>query len=363
MRVATDAAGNVYVSGYTHGAALWHAGAGQSRLLLGQVRCLRQFPVGEARRDKRARPGWGVATDGAGNIYIAGETGGPLNGNTYPGALDVFITKYNPAGTQAVDRTIRHHRRRFGPRHRGGHEWHCLCRQATLAATLTGGKPGPIRTVCDEIRPGNDCYPSPPIAKPGTGATSNAFTANWNVANGALGYRLDISTSAGFSDYVSGYQDLDVGNVTNRQVTGLTPQATYHYRVRAYNTNGTSGNSETVSVTLAPANPCTTLLNADFEGGFSAGGGGAVGNNWTEWEATPGVTTGYDESAVVHGGHTLSSCAFRARALPRAASINDCRSSVATPYTVSVWIYAGDDQSACYLGVDPAGGTNEPVPE
>ncbi len=67
-----------------------------------------------------------------------------------------------------------------------------------------------------------------------------------------------------FSDYLSGYQNLDVANVTNRQVTGLIPTATYYYRVRAYNTNGTSGNSDTVSVTLAPANPCTDSVECGF---------------------------------------------------------------------------------------------------
>ena len=42
---------------------------------------------------------------------------------------------------------------------------------------------------------------------------------------------------------VTGYQNLNVGNVTSYNVTGLTPSTTYYYVVRAYNAYGTSGNS------------------------------------------------------------------------------------------------------------------------
>ncbi|WP_460566336.1 beta strand repeat-containing protein, partial [Flaviaesturariibacter terrae] len=43
--------------------------------------------------------------------------------------------------------------------------------------------------------------------------------------------------------YVTGYQNLPVNNVTSYNVTGLTPNTTYYYVVRATNAAGTSGNS------------------------------------------------------------------------------------------------------------------------
>jgi hypothetical protein len=78
--------------------------------------------------------------------------------------------------------------------------------------------------------------------------TANSFTANWSSVSGATGYRLDVSTSATFVNYVLGYQDLDVGNTTSRNVTGLTKTTNYFYRLRAYNGNGTSPNSNVIKV-------------------------------------------------------------------------------------------------------------------
>ena len=75
---------------------------------------------------------------------------------------------------------------------------------------------------------------------------ANSLTANWKRVNGATGYRLDVSASANFTNFVPGYQNLDVGNVTSRNVTGLAANTLYYYRVRAYNGNGTSPNSNVI---------------------------------------------------------------------------------------------------------------------
>lgn len=64
-------------------------------------------------------------------------------------------------------------------------------------------------------------------------STRSSFMATWEIAAGATGYLLDVSTSPSFEAYVDGYHDLDVGNVTASAVTGLSSGATYYYRVRA----------------------------------------------------------------------------------------------------------------------------------
>lgn len=119
--------------------------------------------------------------------------------------------------------------------------------------------------------------PSAPTATAATGVTSTAFTANWTSVTGATGYRLDVSTNSAFSTYVSGYQDLDVGNVSSRSVSNLSAGTTYYYRVRAYNSTGTSTNSNTISVTTVPPAPIAHAASDVTSSSFTANWSSANG--------------------------------------------------------------------------------------
>ena len=112
-----------------------------------------------------------------------------------------------------------------------------------------------------------------------TNVASYSFTANWSrsIAGGeylaATGYHLDVSTSSSFSTYVPGYQNLDVGNVTSRSVTGLNANTGYYFRVRAYRgVNPCSVYSNTVQVTtLSPTGPPVVITNrATYIASYSA---------------------------------------------------------------------------------------------
>ncbi|MDD4310745.1 MAG: endonuclease, partial [Candidatus Cloacimonetes bacterium] len=105
---------------------------------------------------------------------------------------------------------------------------------------------------------------SPPPAPVATAASSvgiNSFTANWNAATGATSYRLDVSTSNTFATMLAGYNDLTI-NTLSQSVNGLNANTPYYYRVRAYNTIGTSASSNTINT--------TTLANDPFSGYYTS---------------------------------------------------------------------------------------------
>jgi phosphodiesterase/alkaline phosphatase D-like protein len=99
------------------------------------------------------------------------------------------------------------------------------------------------------------CTPAAPTAQNATNMTATSFIANWSSVSGATDYRLDVSTSNSFTSYVPGYQDLSVGNMTSYNVTGLSGQTTYYYRVRAYNGCAISPNSNVKSAQTPPCTP------------------------------------------------------------------------------------------------------------
>lgn len=93
--------------------------------------------------------------------------------------------------------------------------------------------------------------PPPPAALAGSDTSSTGFTAHWTAAAGATSYRLDVATDPAFSFYVSGYDYLNVGNVSSYAVVGLTSNTSYYYRVRAVGPGGTSGSSNIITVPRA----------------------------------------------------------------------------------------------------------------
>lgn len=131
--------------------------------------------------------------------------------------------------------------------------------------------------------------PSTPIAIDATNITPTKFRAYWNTAANTTSYRLDVSTASDFSTYVSGYENLNVGNLTNYSVTGLAQGTEYYYRVRAVSEFGTSDNSNSITVTTGientwngsawsagstPTSIDTAIIEGDYdtstEGTFSA---------------------------------------------------------------------------------------------
>lgn len=122
--------------------------------------------------------------------------------------------------------------------------------------------------------------------------TQSGFTANWGSAAGATGYRLDVATDSGFTSFVSGYNDLDVGNTTSWVLAGLAPGTSYFYRLRSTSATLTAANSNTISLTtqtgrvsgivVDPGAPATLYAAVDGGGVFTSSNSGA------SWSAAAG---------------------------------------------------------------------------
>lgn len=148
---------------------------------------------------------------------------------------------------------------------------------------------------------------SPPTATAATNVTTTGFNANWGSAGGASGYRLDVSASSTFSGYVSGYQNLDVGNALSAGVSGLSPGTTYYYRVRSYNGAGTSDNSNIVSATTSTQEYTITLNASPADGGTVGGSGTFAAGSSRTVTATPNAN--YSFSSWTEGGVVVSNSA------------------------------------------------------
>jgi hypothetical protein len=100
--------------------------------------------------------------------------------------------------------------------------------------------------------------PKAPVALSGSDVQNRQFTANWEVEEYADSYILDVSTENNFSSFVSGYQNLDVAEVTSYTLTNMNPGTTYFYRVKAKSDALIGENSETIEVTTFPDTPVAT---------------------------------------------------------------------------------------------------------
>ncbi len=212
------------------------------------------------------------------------------------------------------------------------------------------------------VLPTSSAPPAPTVLA-ASSVTSNSFTANWNGSSGATGYRLDVSTDNLFNSFVSGYQDLDVGNVLNWNVSELNGSLTNYYRVRAYSGNGTSGNSATVTVVVPtspfPGDPTTTFIwnctsDTDQDWGSPANWVGGVapkpgssniivfrGNILVPWN-WPNVDTNYGTTILVFSNDV---------------KLNGIKITAGVGHTMNLGSYVLNDQPAdaespSYFGID-----------
>ncbi len=89
-------------------------------------------------------------------------------------------------------------------------------------------------------------FPEVPAISAPANVLATRFTARWQPAPGAREYFLDVGTDETFTEFVDGYEDLNIGNQFQYEVTGLSPGTSYFYRVRSQAFTRTSDNSSVV---------------------------------------------------------------------------------------------------------------------
>lgn len=173
----------------------------------------------------------------------------------------------------------------------GTRYYYCVVTSTTPSCTKTSNVSGAV------IVTG---IPTLALTKPATAVTATSFQAEWNAFANATGYLLDVATDIGFTSFVTIYNNLGVGNVLTRSVTGLSPSTDYYYRVRGTNACGTTANFGSTKVTTAglayciPTAPLTTTTSVNS---FSTTGGITNISN---------LTTGF--TAGGYANYTAQSC-------------------------------------------------------
>jgi hypothetical protein len=213
-----------------------------------------------------------------------------------------------------------------------------------VAVTRTGGT-GSSAT--------NFTFDSPPV--PGSPSTTalgpTGFTVNWTASTGASSYVIDVSTSATWSSFVPGFNGLDVGNVTSYAVTGLGPNTTYYWRVRA-TTACASGNTATQTV----ATPCTPAV-APFSQTFATAYSLNPTGNPTCWREATGTINLSGNSTVTTGTNFWGSGNFANVAGNNGFKINLYGTNNAWVITEPISLGAGNWALAYSMAVTSYDGT------
>jgi hypothetical protein len=95
--VAVDNFGNGIIAGATQG-SLAGGNAGRYDLFVAKYDAAGNRLWLRQRGTSEREFAYGVATDATGNIYVTGYTGAGLDGNTSFGNWDIFLMKFDPSG-------------------------------------------------------------------------------------------------------------------------------------------------------------------------------------------------------------------------------------------------------------------------
>lgn len=103
---AVDAAGNVYMTGFTEGFLHGHTNMGWQDIVLVKYDSAGTWQWTRVWGTNATDRGMAVAVDTAGFVYVAGYSDGQLDGQPKPGGYDMFLSKFDAAGTKLWTRMV-----------------------------------------------------------------------------------------------------------------------------------------------------------------------------------------------------------------------------------------------------------------
>ena len=183
--------------------------------------------------------------------------------------------------------------------------------------------------------------PNAPTGLVSSNISDMGYTLGWSAATdnvGVSGYRLDVSLNSGFTSFVAGYNNLNLGNVTSVGISGLSAQTPYYARVRAYDAAGNVSANQSVLLTstllgpdvVAPNIPSGLVSSNISDTGFTLGWAAATDN--------VGVT-GYRLDVSLNSGFTSFVAGYSNLALGNVTSVAIAGLSAQTPYYARLRAY------------------------
>lgn len=106
-------------------------------------------------------------------------------------------------------------------------------------------------------------FPETPQAIEATERNALKFTANWQTAEGARKYRLDVATDSDFNNKIPDYNNRDVGDAQSFTVSNLETGTNYFYRVRSEAGPRTSSSSNAIQTSTLTISPENSELTSD----------------------------------------------------------------------------------------------------
>lgn len=134
--------------------------------------------------------------------------------------------------------------------------------------------------------------PETPIARDATNSSASVFTANWDPADGADYYVLEVSTD----DFATFHYNEQLSSSNPVQITNLSAGTTYKYRVKSGNASGESPYSNAVTVIAQNTAQSLNISSLTYNDEFGENATSAVINvKFTGGSGNPNVTIRHKE--------------------------------------------------------------------